>query len=1002
MKYLNRREEFMKSYSRIVTEKERYEPKEAIVSINEDSGPFANDIGWGDSLLGRLINSTIRKAKIGINLTRMKAVESRLKEAMDDLLLTSGIAELDPEEKSEYAKCLIATYLKMLEEGVEKGEPMQNLLNLTDAAIEAVERQEILEGKEELLRQLREWKKYLKQFKEEESQSKKETSEGEKTPDKTSIYLKNFSNIFKMMLIYQGIEKEKGEYYRMQGIKKGQVGTSGTAGTAATATAAPAATGTSGTSGTSVSGPEDADSNAGEKEAQNVKDAQNESILLRYEGFLKKESIAGSAGKIAGKIWKFFNGEKDGKNISPEELKKQQDEETANLWKAMNPLYRLFTQSPGVLSKDGPLGVAAKNPESLRGDDYNKYKSNIDKIYDFVRSANGINEDVHEFLGQHEKIGKAIAGIYEVTKSKPDGSFKQYPGSVGDIWDELTEAIANFNETMEPVMTLKSKWNVGDTIKYKSENTGEEIEKEIVRIEGKKLVLKNKKGEEYTKFMSEVEKVDKHEDAEKDTNQEIAKESRILKYSRFAGIFEADESEDVPAEEAPAAEEASPATETPTEDKDGQVTPWKNPNSITKVKDWWGKNMDLKKWMMEKTEVEKVRINIEKKMAASKDSVVIQGMDPVLEIVKVFNRAYKLHTTQVIPTGRSGGKVSNKTFMEYHCFGTGTPANAGEQGGPYRNIAIFNQWEDCVNDVLKDKRYQKIFNVGTRLKVGDQYIEKAGMNLRKFMTDLLDGEELYRSGGKDGQGAQAKFLDKYFGYKADPEGKDTFWNTSDRDEMYDNAGKIKSPKVMLLEGSTAVKYENPEDLKGSFFIGQISKGGDSDKHWYFYIQDIKDGWAYLSMARTGHFMKEYLKAAKGTNPDLNSTGGGFKFKDEKKNDSGIYRIYATKVRIDQLLSKDGTLKMQSFDLGYIKKKDKEEGGFSSTKTSVDNSSTNEDYEVPDTKTKYSVNRFWHVVDEENKRLKAPLAKLGSAMKEPGGYREIARAVEKYGVKMERT
>ena len=42
------------------------------------------------------------------------------------------------------------------------------------------------------------------------------------------------------------------------------------------------------------------------------------------------------------------------------------------------------------------------------------------------------------------------------------------------------------------------------------------------------------------------------------------------------------------------------------------------------------------------------------------DDIVIQGLDPVLEIVKVFNRAYKLHTTQVIPTGRSGGKVSNK------------------------------------------------------------------------------------------------------------------------------------------------------------------------------------------------------------------------------------------------------------------------------------------------------------------------------------------------------
>jgi hypothetical protein len=29
--------------------------------IKEDSGPFMNDILWGDSLIGRLINSVIRK-----------------------------------------------------------------------------------------------------------------------------------------------------------------------------------------------------------------------------------------------------------------------------------------------------------------------------------------------------------------------------------------------------------------------------------------------------------------------------------------------------------------------------------------------------------------------------------------------------------------------------------------------------------------------------------------------------------------------------------------------------------------------------------------------------------------------------------------------------------------------------------------------------------------------------------------------------------------------------
>ena len=96
----------------------------------------------------------------------------------------------------------------------------------------------------------------------------------------------------------------------------------------------------------------------------------------------------------------------------------------------------------------------------------------------------------------------------------------------------------------------------------------------------------------------------------------------------------------------------------------------------------------------------------------------------------------------MIPSGRSGGKVSNKTFMEYTTFGGGDPSTAGKSGGPYRNNAIFNQWEDTVLDIQREKKYQPIFNIGTKLKVGDDLIEKAGANLRKFMTDMLDGDEL--------------------------------------------------------------------------------------------------------------------------------------------------------------------------------------------------------------------------------------------------------------------
>ena len=83
----------------------------------------------------------------------------------------------------------------------------------------------------------------------------------------------------------------------------------------------------------------------------------------------------------------------------------------------------------------------------------------------------------------------------------------------------------------------------------------------------------------------------------------------------------------------------------------------------------------------EKAEVVKMKEKFDKIEKNMGKSIIINGIDPVLDIVKCFNRAYKIHTTQVIPSGRSGGRVSNKTFMEYTCFGGGDPSNAGKGGG---------------------------------------------------------------------------------------------------------------------------------------------------------------------------------------------------------------------------------------------------------------------------------------------------------------------------------
>ena len=933
MRYLNKRDEFLKNYNNILDIKKNYIPKGEEL-ITEDGGPFHNDIGWGDSLVGRLINSTIRKIKIGANLLRIKVVEQRLRDAMDELLLTTSVAEMDEEDKKLYARALITTYLAALEDAVKNGSPMDELKSLTETAIGAVEMNDDLEDKNELLRQLNEWLKFLNNFKEEE-ETQEESSEGsEGAMGATEAYMANFKNLYNILLIYKGIEKERLEQSR-QAVMATKSGASASTPTTTTKTTK-----------TTKTDPAQGATQIGVKTG--VKTGVNDSILLKYDEFKRiNEGVGKGLGTVAGKIWKFFTGGVDEKEVEKAEYK-----DTKTLWDTIQPLYKIFEAEKGVLEKDSEMHRFLKlTPEQIQADPklklvYNKYKSNIDKIYTFVRSANGITEGAHELLGRNEEIGKRIAAIYAVTKSKPDGKFIQYPGTVGEAWDELVENIAGFNKYMKNVFEVESKWKVGDTVTWKSETTGNSITQEILRIDGKKLVFKDKKGEEYTKFMSEVEKV---------------KESVL--YNRFSKIYEAQD--DAQAQE---------------EENDGVVSAWKNPNSVTRIQDWWGKNMDLKRWMLEKTEVEKVRVNLEKKLAEKRDSVVIDGMDPVLEIVKVFNRAYKLHTTQVIPSGRSGGKVSNKTFMEYHCFGNGSPENAGSGGGPYRNNAIFNQWEDCVNDVKKDKKYQCIFNVGTRIKVGNEYIEKAGMNLRKFMTDMLDGDELYKS--SNGQGAQAKFLDKYFGYKADADGKDTYFG-NDREEITDVANKINPVKLEVLQGNTALQYENTDELKGTFFdLILKNKSTNDTREYFFYIQDIKDNVAYLSYSMTAFHMINYIKESKG-NVKVESA---FKVKSELI-DGNAYAIRATTIPLANLYKKDGVFSLpKSIKIKALIKET--EYDRTSGVDKVNNSITNRNYKLEDEQ-EFTVVQANHIVDLEDKSKRIASGNgVNSVMAKYGGYENI--------------
>lgn len=740
MKYLNKREEFLNNLNNL-----------NISTLNEDvnnSGPFANDIPWNDSLLGRLINSTLRKVNIGIGLNRIKSVSNRLKEAFDDLLIGSSIATLDDQDKEQYQSVIIFTFLYNLEKAVNEMDKnsttIDEIMKLTINAIDETKKSDI-KDKDELLIKLNEWLDFLNSL----SKGQKVGDIGVK--DNYKFNLNNFKSVLRIIGLYGQMKSKRADKV--------------------------------------------------------IPHLANKKSFRR--GTLTDTEKADRLQKDLNPTTK-----SDRNNVNSNSDEYTLTESTVSINGALESLYTYVT---GQVEAKELTNFLKYTPEQQSG---SKFKSSINKIYSYIRKKVGINESLDRLLTMPEKLGDKIITLYQISKTRANGDFDT-------ISDSLKDEIAIFNSTMKAVL-------------YPDLQIG-------------------KRNEE------------------------------VFSYGDF--IKEADES---------------------------VVTKLKDNTLSEKIQDWWSKKMDLNKWLMDKTEVEKVRTNLDKKLEQNKDSIVINGIDPIIEIVKIFNRAYKLHTTQVIPTGRSGGKVSNKTFREYTSFGNGTPENAGSSGGPYRNNKIFNYWEDTVLDIKKETKYQKIFRGETTLKTEDgKIIKNAGKNLLKFMSDMIEGDELYKTRPGSEKGVQAKFLEKYFGY-TEKDGKLTFTD-SEGDEIAEVANNIKTTELVFSK--SYIPFKENKELENTFFASNITKDG-VDRQIYFYIQQIDNTYLYMTYCSSFFFIKNYITR---TGVSIRGDIKGdlpLGILMEKTNDGKEYIIKGVRVKISDFIQSDGKFILNdNFNVKYITKFD---------------------------------------------------------------------------------
>lgn len=868
MKYLRKREDYLDSINKAKVINEIYRKEEKLRLITEEA-PFENDISFGDSYLGRLVNSVIRKAKIGTRIVKIDSCIRRLKDTFDDIILSSVIGDISTEDKQTLARIMSASYFRAIQKAVDdyvKGEgSLDEIKNLVKSTIDYLDKDKQAENmpdRREIIRQLEEFLKFLNPLKDEDEEKEKDKKDDEENKNKrkelynkvTGLFSKNFTSVARLYLMFAEIKKLNSQKY-----SSGQ------------------------------------QQQYGKKLKQFQKEDRKKKVA---EEIAKRKEAAEISGQEKGSIREgfkiksfesFYEFIREADAVTPPESKSPVLSELSKLYKS--------------ISSRGEKETSDIMQSILKGDSLKSSEgtlSSLKRIYEQIRikmglSVNKLNESNTEtFMSENERsLQERILSLYNVTKSNP-----KIPDNLienKNILQKINEEILKFRSSMEECL---SKDLYGSS-----------------------------------------------EDKEESTTE-------YLRYKRFDKIFEADEEED----------------------------------TKTKVSKYWNEKIDLNKYAVSDSEVEKIKSEVDKKIATKKDSIEIQGMDPIIEIVKIFNRAYKLHTTQVIESGRSEGRVSNSVFLEYTSFGSGKPDSAGEGGGPYRHNATFDKWESAVLDIMGKKEYQRIFNVGTVVKVGSEYVEKAGSNLRKFMTDLLDGEELYKGSDRSGgPGAQSKFLDKYFGYKDGTNSTLSYSDGNEPDLQTNNttSSGIKTPK---LELKTLPYKEEKDSFKGSIFELICNEINQDPITYYCLVQDEDKDFYYITFSRTGKYILSAL-----TNSEKTSVSTPSKFKNDEKDANGNnFKIFATKIKRNKLFEKGEVKFPSNFELSMVQYETKD--------GKVDNKSGSKELVNSKSLRLRSLKVAVNVESDDNKKHKMFKVKemsIKDMLKKHGGFSEIKRDVESY-------
>ena len=538
----------------------------------------------------------------------------------------------------------------------------------------------------------------------------------------------------------------------------------------------------------------------------------------------------------------------------PEEDEDEEDEDTsypkqiANL-KSVYNILKIYGQllsikkdnrpEPKKPSNQEPSALKAKEPTGVVNKPVAKTES---YIFESNGESTAILNSIKELWNYCKTASPDILKDFDMffKMSVENQSKDQFKNNIAKIYSNISKVNEDFNQFLTRPEKIAEK--IGKLYASTKGKTMANIDFGMDEALSKSLKIEL---DNFNKTMSEIIK------SFKDKKEVIKKEGfSLMSYDMFLKINEAEENEN---------KERSAS-----DPKDGSV--------YEKIKEFYDKNCKtVKEYTLDETEVEKIKNNIEE-LSKKGDDFVITGLDPIIEIVRLFNRAYKIYTVATI-TKRSNGKVDPSTFGEYTSYGG--KSSGGELNGwagPYRNNKIFNSWEDAVLKIMGDRKYQFIFNPNTKIKMplvpnpdpknkkNWEYREKGGVNLRAFMTDIMDGEELYKMNSNE-KGAQSKFLEKYFGSinsEIPPTsiGKDGEENLKLQKEINDKAKKI----------SFSRGFQNKEIKAGQFFVLEGKNESDKITTRYFFVTKVTPNRVYLAYCNSFYYFESYISDCPNQDP----------------------------------------------------------------------------------------------------------------------------------------